>query len=157
MAAKHTLGRVLRLWRLYATMDLLYLLRGPELAVAYYLSDLIIGLGAFTATFLLAARFDGIGPWTRPELLFLMGYGLLVRAMVNTLFNYNVAQISRRIGRGQLDHILIQPHPMWMALLTEGFAPISGSGMLRRPRCCSSWARATSSSRFHCPGSAFSA
>ena len=110
-------------------MDLLYLLRGPELAVSYYLSDLIIGLAAFTATFLLAARFDGIGPWTRSQVLFLMGYGLLVRALVNTLFNYNLAQISRRIGRGQLDHILIQPQPMWMALVTEGFAPVSGSGM----------------------------
>ena len=127
--ARDTLGRLFRLWQLYATMDLLYLLRGPDVAVAYYVSDLIIGLGAFTATFLLAARFDGIGPWTRPQVLFLIGYGLLVRALVNTLFNYNLAQISRRIGRGQLDHILVQPQPMWMALLTEGFAPVSGSGM----------------------------
>src|SRR5438105_251054 len=111
-------------------MDLLYLARGPQTALTYYISDFIIGLAAVTATFLLAERFDGLGPWTRPQVLFLLGYALLVRGVIDTLFNYNVAFISRRIGRGQLDHLLIQPHPLWMALLTEGFAPFSGSGML---------------------------
>ena len=38
-----------------------------------------------------------------------------------------MAFISRRIGRGQLDHVLIQPQPIWMALLTEGFCPFSGA------------------------------
>jgi ABC-2 type transport system permease protein len=42
-------------------------------------------------------------------------------------FGYNIMHISRRIGRGQLDHILIQPQPIWIALLTEGFVPFSGS------------------------------
>ena len=68
-------------------------------------------------------------------MLFLLGYALLVRGVIDTFFNYNVAFISRRIGRGQLDHMLVQPQPLWMALLTEGFAPFSGSGMLAaRPR-----------------------
>jgi ABC-2 type transport system permease protein len=62
--------------------------------------------------------------------VFLLGYALTVRGSINTLFNYNVAFISRRIGRGQLDHILIQPHPLWMGLLTEGFAPVTGGAML---------------------------
>jgi ABC-2 type transport system permease protein len=44
-----------------------------------------------------------------------------------TFFNYNVSAISRRVGRGQLDHTLIQPLPLWMSLGTEGFMPISGS------------------------------
>src|SRR5713226_6800346 len=103
--------RLLSLWRLYATMDLLYLARGPQAALTYYLSDFIIGLAAVTATFLLAERFDGIGPWSRPQVLFLLGYALLVRGIVDTFFNYNIAFISRRIGRGQLDHLLIQPQP----------------------------------------------
>jgi ABC-2 type transport system permease protein len=62
--------------------------------------------------------------------LFLLGYALVVRGLIDTLFNYNLAQVSRRIGRGQLDHLLIQPQPLWMGFLTEGFAPVTGSGML---------------------------
>ena len=46
------------------------------------------------------------------------------------MFNYNVKFISRRLGRGQLDYTLVQPHPIWMTFLTEGFAPFSGSPML---------------------------
>ena len=63
-------------------------------------------------------------------ILFMLGYALLVRGLIDILFAYNVGFISRRIGRGQLDHMLIQPQPIWMALLTEGFTPFSGSGML---------------------------
>jgi ABC-2 type transport system permease protein len=121
---------MLRMWRLYATMDLLYLFRGPQAAIGYYVSDFIVGTAAITATFLLAERFDGLGPWTRPQVLFLLGYALLVRGTIDVFFNYNLAFISRRVGRGQLDHLLIQPQPLWMALLTEGFAPVTGSGML---------------------------
>jgi ABC-2 type transport system permease protein len=111
-------------------MDLLYLARGTQAALTYYAADLLIGLAAITATFLLAERFDGIGAWTRPQVLFMLGYALLVRGVIATFFNYNLAHISRRIGRGQLDHLLIQPQPLWMALVTEGFAPVTGSGML---------------------------
>jgi ABC-2 type transport system permease protein len=111
-------------------MDLLYLARGPRAAITYYLSDLVIGIAAVTATYLLAERFDGIGAWSRPQVLFMLGYALLVRLLIDAFFNYNLAHISRRIGRGQLDHILVQPQPLWMALLTEGFAPVTGTGML---------------------------
>jgi ABC-2 type transport system permease protein len=132
MAADSSAGvsRLLRLWRLYAGMDLMYIARGPRVAITYYLSDLVIGIAAATATFLLAARFDGIGAWSRPQVLFLLGYALLVRMLVDLFFNYNLAHISRRIGRGQLDHLLIQPQPLWMTFITEGFAPLTGSGML---------------------------
>src|SRR4030088_2373559 len=127
MAANHAFRRLLRMLALYATMDLLFLARGTQVALAYYASDFVIGLAAVTATYLLAERFDGIGPWTKPQILFLLGYALVVRGLINTFFSYNLAFISRRIGRGQLDHVLIQPQPMWMVLLTEGFAPITGS------------------------------
>jgi ABC-2 type transport system permease protein len=130
MAANEAIRKLLRLLALYATMDLLFLARGPHVALAYYVSDFVIGLAAVTATFLLAERFDGIGPWTKPQVLFLLGYVLLVRGVIDTFFNYNIAFISRRIGRGQLDHILIQPQPLWIALVTEGFAPVTGTGML---------------------------
>lgn len=124
------MARLLRLWRLYGSMDLLYLARGPQVALTFYVSDLVIGVAAATATFLLAERFDGIGSWTKPQVLFMLGYALLVRMLIDTFFNYNLAHISRRVGRGQLDHMLVQPQPLWMGLITEGFAPLTGSGML---------------------------
>ena len=42
----------------------------------------------------------------------------------------NVGHISRRIGRGQLEHMLIQPNSMSLQLLSEGFLPFTGSGNL---------------------------
>src|SRR5215472_8262001 len=122
--------RVFQLWGLYARLDMLYVLRGPQIALSFYVSDLILGMAAVTAMFLLAQRFDGIPPWSRDQMLFLLGYALLVRGTIDVFFNYNISFISRRIGRGQLDHVLVQPQPLWMVLLTEGFAPITGAGML---------------------------
>jgi ABC-2 type transport system permease protein len=110
-------------------MDVLYVARGPRVALTYYFSDLVRGAAAATATFLLAERFGSIGAWSRSEVLFLLGYALLVRMLIDLFFNYNLAHISRRIGRGQLDHLLIQPQPLWLSLVTEGFAPATGSGM----------------------------
>jgi ABC-2 type transport system permease protein len=124
------LRRLARLWALYATMDVLYLARGPQTAIPYLISDLVVGLAAVTATFLLAERFNGIGPWSTPQVLFLLGYALVVHGLIDTLFSYNVAFISRRIGRGQLDHMLVQPQPLWMTMLTEGFSPVVGSKTL---------------------------
>jgi ABC-2 type transport system permease protein len=122
--------RMLELWSLYARLDMLYVLRGPKTALGWYVSDLVIGLAAITASFLLAERFDGIPPWSRDQMVFFLGYALLVRGTIDVFFNFNIAFISRRIGRGQLDHVLVQPQPLWMVLLTEGFAPITGAGML---------------------------
>src|SRR5215831_16627273 len=125
-----SLRRMFELWSLYARLDMLYVLRGPKTALGWYVSDLVIGLAAITASFLLAERFDGIPPWSRDQMVFFLGYALLVRGTIDVFFNFNIAFISRRIGRGQLDHVLVQPQPLWMVLLTEGFAPITGAGML---------------------------
>jgi ABC-2 type transport system permease protein len=125
-----TVQRLLDLWRLHAWLDVLFITRSTSTAVAWYIADIIIGLAAVTTTFFLAERFNGIGPWSRGQVVFLLGYALVVRGCLNVFFNYNVAHISRRIGRGQLDHLMIQPQPLWMALLTEGFAPVTGGAML---------------------------
>jgi ABC-2 type transport system permease protein len=122
--------RMVRLLALYGGMDLLWFARGPHTVIPFYVSEIVVGLAAITATFLLAERFDGIGPWTKPQVLFLLGYALLVRGLIETFFNYNIAFISRRIGRGQLDHMLVQPLPLWMVLLTEGFTPVGGTSTL---------------------------
>jgi ABC-2 type transport system permease protein len=135
MAAEHPFfvsgaRRLLRVWALYGRMDLLYFLRGAHTAIPWYVSEVVVALAAVTATFLLAERFDGIGTWTRSQVYFLLGYALLVRGLIETFFSYNIAFISRRIGRGQLDHMFVQPLPLWMTLLVEGFAPFGATSSL---------------------------
>jgi ABC-2 type transport system permease protein len=123
----HPMRRLLALWRLYARMDVVWMLRDLPSLLIFLLSDLTVSIGATTATFLLAQRFGGIGRWTADQIIFLLGFALLANGLPDVFFNYNVSYISRRIGRGQLDHTLIQPQPLWMALLTEGFAPFSSA------------------------------
>src|SRR5919199_1062243 len=125
-----TLGRLLRLWRVHAYLDLLFVTRNARSLVIYYCSDAILGVAAVMATLLLAERFDGIGPWRKEQVIFMLGYAMLVEALTGMLFGQNIAYISRRIGRGQFDHTLVQPQPMWMMLASEGFMPFSGSGAL---------------------------
>lgn len=120
------LRRIVHLCRLYAWLDLTWVTRNPSFFFTYVLSDLVVNLAAVSSTLVLAERFGGIGPWSREQILFLLGFAMLARALVDALFGYNVAVISRRVGRGQLDHTLIQPQPLWLSLLTDGFAPFSG-------------------------------
>lgn len=122
--------RIARLLALHARMDLLWVARSPRVAAAWYAAEAIVHTGLVASTFLLAERFDGIGPWSRDQVLFFLGYALVARGLVDVGFGWNVAFVSRRIGRGQLDHTLLQPQPLWMALATEGFSPASGSGMV---------------------------
>jgi ABC-type uncharacterized transport system permease subunit len=115
------------LYGLYARMDLIWLLRGGPQAITWLFADVILGLGMVATSFVLASRFDGIGPWSYHEVLFLLGYALVSRGALDVFFDWNVAAISRRIGRGQLDHSLLQPQPLWKSLLAEGFAPFSST------------------------------
>jgi ABC-2 type transport system permease protein len=132
MADKERSGfvRLLRLWGLYAYVDWVWVTRDLKSAVLYAASEMVANVAAVTALWLLAERFDGIGPWSKPQILFMLGYATLVRGVLDTLFSYNVMFISRRLGRGQLDHLLVQPQPLWMSLVTEGFTPFSGSANL---------------------------
>ncbi|MEW6755474.1 MAG: ABC-2 family transporter protein, partial [Candidatus Latescibacterota bacterium] len=121
-----------------------------------FCADMVLNLAAVGGTLLLAERFAGLGDWSQPQVVFMLGYGMLVSGLLDpasaaarsavgcmpgdepcasaprliTFFGFNVLEISRRLGRGQLDHTLIQPQPLWMSLLTEGFTPISGSAIL---------------------------
>ena len=122
-------ARSLRLLALYARMDVLWILRAKSSAATFYLSEWLRGIGVVVATGLIAARFDGIGPWSRSEVAFLLGYSLLVRGTVDVVFGWNLAHVSRRIGRGQLDHMLLQPVPLPVLVLVEGFSPLTGSGL----------------------------
>lgn len=131
MAAKakgmwRTLKRIWQLWMFYAKLDLVLLMSDIRLAMLYFGSELFTSVGSVIGLVLLAQRFDGIGTWSLNHLYVLLGYSTLVLGILNTFFNYNISLISRRIGRGQLDHVLVQPQPLWMIFITEGFAPLSG-------------------------------
>ena len=129
-ASLRTLRRSFKLWTLYARLDLIWMLRDTKMFIMWSTTDALINFASVSAALLVAARFTGIGSWTRAEVVFLLGYSTLVAGLQEILFGFNIGFISRRVGRGQLDHILIQPQPMWMALLTEGFTPFSASGSL---------------------------
>ena len=122
-----TLQRLLRLWRLYAWLDFMWLTRSFEKFAVYYLGDAIINATAISSTLLLAARFDGLGPWSKAQVMFMLGYAAMTTGVLEIFCGYNVLYIGRRLGRGQFDHTLLQPQPIWMALLTDGFNPFGAS------------------------------
>jgi ABC-2 type transport system permease protein len=130
MAAKSLLRiplRLLRLWGMYARMDLLWITRDLKIFLMWTISDTVLNVASITGILLLAERFAGIGAWNKLQVVFMLGYATVVSGLLDMLFGFNVVMISRRLGRGQLDHTLIQPQPVWMALATEGFCPFSGS------------------------------
>ena len=123
--------RFFQLWALYAKIDLAWLLRDSTFAILAISADVISNLSAVTGVFLLAWRFDGIGGMGRYEVLFMLGYGTLITGIYQTFCSMNnTGHISRRIGRGQLEHMFIQPVSLPLQLATEGFIPFSGSSNL---------------------------
>jgi ABC-2 type transport system permease protein len=126
-SALQTARRMLQLWRLYAKMDVLWIARDLKMFIFWSLVESLLSVGAVMGMLLLAERFSGIGVWTKMQVVFLLGYTATSSGLVDTFFNFNVAFISRRIGRGQMDHVLVQPQPLWLTLMTEGFCPLSGA------------------------------
>ena len=124
------LRRIGRLWAMYARLDLIWITRDLKMFLMWMVADSILSVATITGIWLLSERFGGIGIWNRAQIVFLLGYAATVGALIDMFFGFNVAYISRRLGRGQFDHTLIQPQPVWMALLTDGFAPFSASAML---------------------------
>ena len=123
--------RLLSLYVLYAKMDLAWLLRDKTFAVLAILADMASNLSSITGVFLLAWRFDGIGGMCRFQVLFMLAYGTIITGIFQTLCSGgNTGHISRRIGRGQFEHMFIQPMPLPMQLVTEGFIPFTGSSNL---------------------------
>ena len=120
---------VLRLLRLYARMDFNWVLQDFTAALIVMLSELVNNLMAVAGILLLAVRFGGAGGLRADEVLLMLGLFELADGVCFMFFgNFNVLNISRRIGRGQVDHMMIQPRPLLVQLMTEGFMPISGCG-----------------------------
>jgi ABC-2 type transport system permease protein len=126
MAVKMTLRRFLGLYALAARMDLDFLIRDARISLMAITADFISNIAAVSAIFLLAWRFDGIGGMSRWDVLFMLGYVTCVTGFYLLFFSANNGHISRRIGRGQIDHMLIQPLPLNVQLATEGFIPFTG-------------------------------
>jgi ABC-2 type transport system permease protein len=121
-----TVRRLLHLWRVYAYLDLLFMTKDVRRSATFWLSDVAISVAVVSGAMLIPERFGGIGVWSKHEIGFMLGFGLFVSGVLDVFFGYNVKFISRRIGRGQLDHSLLQPHSLLTTLVTEGFVPLSG-------------------------------
>lgn len=126
-----SIKRMLQLWGIYAKLDLLWFLRDTKYCLACIINDITTSIAAILGVFLLAERFGSIGGMSSKQILFMLGYASIVDGVIQMFFSMNnISWISRIIGRGQLDHRLIQPVPLWMQLATEGFIPFSGNSVL---------------------------
>jgi len=113
----------LRLLGAGARMNAIRILRTREQAIAYTVTDFIGHSGGMLAPILVAVRFGHIGPWPVAAVVFMLAYGTVVASLLDALGD-SPFFLSWRIGRGQLDHYLTQPQPLWRILLTEGFRPL---------------------------------
>lgn len=122
---------LLRLYRQYGKMDLLWFLRDTRYFLLQLASDVISGGCAIAGIYLLSFRFQDLSGMNREEIMFMLGYSVFIDGIYMIFFiGNNTHMVSRIIGRGQLDHMMIQPVPFWMELLAQGFSPFSGSPML---------------------------
>ena len=120
-----------RLYGQYGKMDLLWLLRDTRYFLLQLVSDAVTGICTITGVLLLSISFGNFSGMSREEILFMMGYSVFLDGIYTVFFiGNNTSMVSRIIGRGQLDHIMIQPVPLWTQLLAQGFSPFSGSPLL---------------------------
>ncbi|HYW26441.1 MAG TPA: ABC-2 family transporter protein [Terriglobales bacterium] len=115
-------AETLRLLGAGARLNLARILRTREQAIAHTLTDFVWHSGAMVAPILVAVRFGHIGAWPAAAVVFMLAYGAAVSSLMDALGD-SPWNLSRIIGRGQLDHLLVQPQPMWRILLTDGFTP----------------------------------
>jgi len=116
---------LIKLLALSAKMDFASLLRDTNTVLFYFFTDIITSVAAITGVFLLAWRFDGIGGMCRYEVLFMLAFATIITGLYMIIFGNNNGHVSRRIGRGQLEHMFVQPRSLPMQLATDGFYPFS--------------------------------
>lgn len=126
MADKITAARILKLLAISAKMDLAWLLRDTKYALAGISADIISNLSVVSGVFMISVRFGGIGGMGEDEVLLMMAYSTLVTGIFIMFNSGNNIHISRIIGRGQLEHLFIQPLPLKVQLSTCGFSPFTG-------------------------------
>ena len=126
MADKITFKLIVKLLAISAKMDLAWLLRDTKYAILGICGDVVNNAAVVSGVFLIASRFGGIGDMSADEVLFMMAYSTLVTGIFIMFGSSNNIHISRIIGRGQLEHLFIQPLPLSVQLSTCGFAPFTG-------------------------------
>ncbi|MCL1831187.1 MAG: ABC transporter permease [Oscillospiraceae bacterium] len=130
MEDRISLGRICKLLCISAKMDLVWLLRDTKYALIGILGDMINNIATLSGIFLIVARFNGLSDMTSDEVLFMMAYNTLITGIFILFGSSNNIHVSRIIGRGQLEHLFIQPLSLGIQLTTSGFAPFTGSGNL---------------------------
>jgi ABC-2 type transport system permease protein len=120
----------MKLLAISAKMDLVWLLRDTKFAVLGICGDMVNNISTLSGVFLIASRFGGIGGLSADEVLFMMAYSTMVSGIFVMFASGNNIHISRIIGRGQLEHLFIQPLPLGVQLATCGFAPFTGGSNL---------------------------
>jgi len=128
---KENLKRYLRLYKLYFQMDFRWLFRNFKISFIFILAEIIVCISSTVGVFLLGVKFGNIGGLSKYEVLFMLAYNTILNGLFSVFFSgNNVGHISRIIGRGQLEHMLIQPLSLKAQILTAGFMPVSGGGNL---------------------------
>lgn len=115
-------AETIRLLGAGARLNAIRILRTREQAIAHTATDFIWHSGEMLAPILVALRFGHIGPWPLAAVVFMLAYGAVVSSLLDAAGD-SPWYLSQRIGRGQLDHYLVQPQPLWRIMLTEGFTP----------------------------------
>jgi len=113
----------LRLFAIGARMNLIQVMRSRLSAGLDTAGDFIWHAGSMLVPILLALRFGGIGPWPAEAIVFMLAYHNVVQSVLDAMGD-NYWWFGHRIGRGHLDHYLLQPQPLWRILATEGFSPL---------------------------------
>jgi ABC-2 type transport system permease protein len=111
-------------------MDLAWLLRDTKYAALGICGDMVNNAATVSGVFLIASRFGGIGGMSADEVLLMMAYSTMVTGIFTMFGAGNNIHVSRIIGRGQLEHLFVQPLPLGVQLATCGFAPFTGGGNL---------------------------
>jgi len=127
MADRTTPWRILKLLGISAKLDLVWLLRDTKFTLIGMAADVIANLSTVSGVLLIALRFGGIGGMSAHEVLFMMAYSTLVTGLFSLFGSGNNIHISRVIGRGQLEHLFLQPLSLKVQLFTNGFSPFTGS------------------------------
>jgi len=118
--------RILGLLGITAKMDLAWMLRDSKYAAIAIAADIVSNISTVSGVFLISLRFGGIGGMSTDEVLFMMAFSTIVSGLFISCAGANNIHISRVIGRGQLEHLFIQPLSLGVQLATCGFMPFSG-------------------------------
>lgn len=97
---------------------------GGARGLVWMFGELVLAISSIVPSLAMAFALGRIGEWTRDDLVFLAGFVLTARGLAQVAGAGNILMISRKIGRGQLDHNLLQPLPLWKSLIVEGFGSL---------------------------------